>query len=367
MKSFRKIFLFLIAINLLIGENIFAEDQKTKKESFIFAQVDMDETNRISDFFDEEKLEESDLTFARILTKKRVVGSYEATQKNDGEQYNKLKKILVIENENIIDSSMIEKIECTYGYYSTVRIDIVFTEIGKQILADYTVEHVGDYIAIILNDNAIVNACIRSPIPGGQLSLEGLTKDEAVEFCETVKDSVEYVDYSKLSEPYEESNFYQENLYQKNYNVYKLNFEYTYYLSHLAYIAMVNGEEFPDCFDLEDMFSGFYNVLINGYMIYVYEKENILSLDDYKKIYFLETDVDVYGVIIKLSESGIQKIKNVFADVESESDNYFFISYNDTGFVIEADKKNPSELLINYMSEDVAEFVAKDLKDAIKK
>jgi preprotein translocase subunit SecD len=63
-------------------------------------------------------------------------------------------------------------------------VNFVLKDTGRQLFADYTASHIGDYFAIVLDNNVISAPVIKDSIPGGQVeissgNLGGFSKAEA--------------------------------------------------------------------------------------------------------------------------------------------------------------------------------------------
>ncbi len=74
---------------------------------------------------------------------------------------------------NCVLFSGTEVASATIGSDQTGRrtVDFVLKDKGKQLFADYTTKHVGDYFAIVLDGNVISAPTINEPIPGGQVQI----------------------------------------------------------------------------------------------------------------------------------------------------------------------------------------------------
>lgn len=337
---------------------IFSSSIFVTAEPFIFAQVDIEETEKINRMFGDKKLDENDVEFAKAFTNKRVYGYYDF--ENDSDEKN-IDSILVVENENVLDSSMIKKAEWASDFYSQYVINLNFDEQGTAILGEYTSHHIGKNVAIIINDKAVVNAVIKSSILGGALQIAGMGRSFDYEsFFDLLKDYVDEIDYT-----YDKNEFKIKFI---NFEVYKLNLDLSDRLTMYSYYMFmgVTPEVEEEINALFEQVAYEKNIIYNGIYVYVYETEPVLNLNDFKKAYFIESDVDTYGVMLALNENGQEKWKSAIQNYDGDENRYFIITYNGTGFLIDIKSKNEKQLLVDYMEMEYAKIFANDFMNAIK-
>ena len=86
---------------------------------------------------------------------------------------------LVVKKEIALDGKHVKSAEVQPDQFTRQPyVSFILDSEGAQIFADFTSEHVGDYLAIVSDDKVKSNARINSAITGGAVSLEGAFSEE---------------------------------------------------------------------------------------------------------------------------------------------------------------------------------------------
>lgn len=351
--------LFFILMALFCAVNIFAEE----KDIFFFAEVDMELTEELMKPYAGKNLTEADLEILKTKTEKKVFPKVKFDAVSGKEI---IESALVVENQSILDVSMIDEINFSQeqytNYYYNIGID--FNQEGADNLYDFTLKNVGKNAAIIINGKVLFNAVIKQPIPGGKLELAGInSKADIEQFYNSIKDMDVKIKYPE----YLLDKSIKEDL--GSFNIYHIDYDQSLEFSQMLY-AFINYFNF-DSEIINSMLHAHltpeteYN--IKNDVVYVYEKECLLTRKDFKKIYVVETIPGFYGIIITLNDEGQKKWKTVLEKYKQDKFECFFMTYSNSGFMIDARSViRDDEILIDYMFEDLARYMADELRTAIK-
>lgn len=351
----KKIFFMVLAIFCAL--NVFAKES----DVFLFVETDMETTQKVMEHFEGKKITEEDLEDIKTKTEKRVFPKYRYDA-NSGE--NILESAYVVENDNILDSLMILSIEFSEDMFGYNTINFNFNSLGEACLYEYTANNIGKYVAIIVNGKVLFNACVKQAIAGGKLELSGInSKKEMKEFYDGVK---EIVDDIAIPDYFFEGKSMKDDA--ESFKIFHLDYDKSIELSSQYRHMMEMGAAEELIQTLLKAFAGDVEYVCKGDVVYAYDDECILTRENFKKVYVVETIPQFYGIIVTLNEEGQAKWKDSLTEVANDKYKFFLMKYGNAGFLIDAaNNYRDDEFLIDYMFNDLAEFLASEIRAAMEK